>query len=77
MLGKQVAFGGMGVPGQDECADPYALVCLQLGGYLIRIADNRCAGAASGPADACPQVVFDEAVISGAFAERCLTGHTE
>ncbi len=66
---EQVALGDVGVARQDERPDAGTLVGAQLGQDLIGIADDRCAGAAAGPADAGPQRLLDEPVVGRRVAE--------
>jgi len=56
MLREQIGFGCVGIPRQDERTDTNISVGVQLGEYLIWVADDRCPGSAARTTDAGPEV---------------------
>ena len=60
--GEVLALFQVWIAREDEGVDSELLVGRQLGGHLIRIADDRRTAARSRATDARPQALFDEAV---------------
>ena len=73
VLGHEIAFGDVGVARQDEGLDADLLVRLQLGHDLIGVADDRRAGAGTGPTDSGPEIGLGVAVVVSAVAKFVLT----
>ena len=67
--GEEIAFGGVGVAGENEGFDAQGSVGVQLREHLVRVADDGGAAAGAGAADAGPEIFFGEAFVIGGFSD--------
>src|SRR5277367_4878132 len=72
---EQVAFGGVGVAGQDEGFDAQLAVGVELAQDLVGVADDCGAASGTRATDTGPQIVFDVAIAARILAKLSLPAH--